>query len=507
MSVSIRTQLVEPTVDGAAAVTLKMSVCYRFKTATLVWSAGVRACPELELFTEERRASWRAGRNDGMQPGTLVIAERVLSEMSALMVSEGNEVLLPLPELTCASTWRHFCHQFRGLGSEVAALNAVSELMVLGPTVEQAAAASESDLRWSSGCVRYSSGSSPEERLLAGTGLMPRRFHTARSEWRSHTVSPAVVYLAENGCLTRSVETVPLYEKTSPSGIRRAVAIMATVKTMVFDMKFGTNQSGSIGDLHAMAGVGYLGDALLGRGSQDAQVDNFERQMSRGFNSKHSSGCGLSTDLVSRTKKATALGSQWTKALRLATGAGRSIERIPLYMYPIMFGDNFDYLQVGNPPSLAPTSLIDDSTPRADWLKFGNAHTTEAPHLLITAPGNGVEDVANPPYDVWTTDGLVICGLEYGCANPCALALDGALVGLAKFADVAKFNRTMGTMPTISPRTDTKMRLIVDAPVVKTVAGAHCLVKMCVPRTIRKYEAASVAVPTQFMGALQGIFR
>jgi len=507
MSVSMRTQIVEPTVDGAASVVLKISVCYRFKTAALVWTGGALRCRELELFTPERRAEWRSGRNDGLQPSTLVTAERALAALQAIIVTEGKEVLVPLPELTCAATWRHFCHQFRGLGAEVAAVSAASELMVLGPTVETEVAPSESDLQWASGCVPYSDGSTPDDRLLSGTGLMPRRFHTARSEWRSHTVSPAVVYLAENGCLTRGVETVPLYEKTSPGGIRRAICIFATVKAMVFDMKFGTNPSGSIGDLHAMAGVGYLGDALLGRGSQDAQVDNFERQMSRGFNSRHSSGCGLSTDLVSRIKKSTALGSSWTKALRHATGAGHSIERIPPYMYPIVFGDNFDYLQVGNPPSLAPTSLVDDSTPRADWLKFGNAHTTEARHLLITAPGEGLEDRANPPYDVWTTDGLVICGLKDGCANPCALAMDAALVGMDKFADVALFNRTMGTVPTISPRTDTTLRLIVDAPVIKTVAGAHCLVKTCVPRAVRKYEASSVAVPTQFMGALQGIFR
>jgi hypothetical protein len=187
-------------------------------------------------------------------------------------------------------------------------------------------------------------------------------------------------------------------------------------------------------------------------------------------------------------------------------GSGACPERIPTYAFPTLFGSGLAYLDEQSPPGLVASNLVEPDLPNFEWLRYANLHVvTGDPHLFITAVGTSAEEQANRPYDVWCRTEVGVGPSENGAANPSARLFDERLNATAY--DVRPWNRTMGTAPVVSSRRDTPYPLFVDAPALLSTAGAHCLVKNCVPRILKRSEANSVPVPMSFTSGLQDIFR
>jgi hypothetical protein len=504
LSVSVEVEAKPTTDNGAGPTIFRTRVKYRFKKVSLVWQNGELVCPELSVFLPALRDQWAANVDNRRAPSVFVLAERLFRWYRTVLYEEGNTLYCPLDQRECAATWRHFVYQTRGTGSEMAALSGMAELMV-SANQRLAQAPTDADVRHSQQSIPHVGGSKLAAELQTVTGITPRRFHTARTEFRSHSLSPAVLYLVESGAVLRTHEDVPVYQKTSPTGIMRCVKIMATVRSMAMDRTLAKH---SVGDSLGVAGVGWRGDPRLGRGSQDAQLDAFEGEIERGFNSRFASGCGLSVDVTTRKKGSSALGLSWMQALEQQSGSGPSPERIPPYAFPTVFGSDLEYLPSTEPPRLTGSTMALGDLPNAAWLRYGNLHTAEVSGrpLYTTARGTQVEEAANPPYDVWSLNDRGLAPGADGHTNPSALAFEAELVRAGVF-NPREFNRTMGSVPTVSCRRSEPYPVVVDSPAIKTVAGAHCLVKLCVPRSLRTAEAASAPVPVSFLVGFQGIFR
>jgi hypothetical protein len=514
LRVMVETVINKPAAGTLSRWTVRKCLVYRMKkiniNASLTNGTLEIESPELAIFRPERRDAWAANRNDSMQPATIVFAERVLrSYKASCAMKHGILLFRPTPR-QCAAAWRHFQHQMTGTGAEMCALSAYSELVV--PAVNNSnEAPTAADAAWLGGSVPGLWDYSLEDAIVRGTGTTCKQMCTARTEFRSHSLSPAVLYLVENGAVQRELEDIPVYENTSPEGINRVCHILAAAKTMRWDHAHATNSVGCIGDLLRVVGLGIKGTVMAGRGSQTSQYANLERETQLGFNSKFGVYCGLSVDYVSRSALDTSLGSLSMRELVHTSGPGPCPERIPPYVFPILFGESSTYLsgpdrhREPDPPALTITSLVDETTNHADWLVYGNAHTTDAEHLFVCAPGVGLEDRATPPYSVYTLLDESITGRAGGATHPSALRFDAALVGL--LPEVADYTRTMGTVPRVSARTTVVARYVVDAPMLRNPHGGQCLVKLCVPRALKKYVAAAAPVPLGFMEAASSIFR
>jgi len=505
--------------DGVALVDLTTSILWKIKSVSFTCSNGQVTCPELSVFSGARQAQLRQGFNDGLVPGMLVMAAEFAARMNALaLAGPANSTIIPSVPATASSVWRHWCHQVRGTGAEVAAMTAFGSMLLVRPDPAQFRTdADESDVQWVGKVLPGLSRTGQEilALLKSRQGFNAFGMHSARSEFLLGTLNPMVLYFVENNAVVRHPEAQLHYERNSADGILLALRKIAVCTTLYVDQGAavaGGNQS------TYMIGAGWadLGNGSFGPAVLQTQVRHLESRYQEAFNSKYSRALCVSVGLT-RPHVASAHGSAFLTKLRSTTAGGECPERYPPYIWTTMAGDSLPYLPEVPSPDLASSGPVEPHLAGSDQLVHG--HVVSVPGgtltrpLYVTVPGIGAEAVANLPYGVFSCNGNTIgprtagvAAMEVGSFQ--ARAFDAAVRGLPRFGTLDEYSRTMGTSPYATMIRDKPMDTLIDLPLLRSAHGAQCLMTVCVPQTIRAKVARSLPVPVSGLSnVLSSIFR
>jgi hypothetical protein len=515
------TRVEEMGTGSVGLVTLTTEIVWRVRGVAISADRGNVYCPELELFSDAKRAEIEAGVNNGDIPDILMFAAQLVLRLNELATlgPEGS-TFLTVPETASAVVWRHFCHQMRGTGAEAAALVSFSSLLLVRPeTAEMRSPANDSDLRWLGRVLPGGRDTSDtrKELVSATSGYNAFGFHSARTRVFLGTCSPLTLYYAENQALV-SHDSISLhYERNSIAGIKRACAKIAVVRTMFVDRSAA---AAGVNSNAYLCGVGF--PAVQGRGGSfgpavlEEQVRSMEDLMSREFNNKFSVAWSVSVDL-SRPQTDSVLGSRLWTLTRSVIVCGDSPERIPPYVWSTMVGDSLEYLSPTAPPDLSGSSPVEPDLDGTRLLVHG--HVVSFPGASLSRPfyatraGLGIEDAANPPYSVLSTNGARIGPrLPQGdvplVGSHWASLFDQAFRNIGANGAVAQFSRTMGTIPYLTLMRNTPLTTLIDVPLRRSAHGAHCLTNVCTPTPVRASAARALPLPTAATSvAASSIFR
>jgi hypothetical protein len=505
--------------NSVGLVDMTTTILWKIKGVRITCSNGIVTCPELVLFSPARLAQMRQGFNDALVPEMLVMAAQFTFRMNELArPGPGGLTIIPPVPAVVGSVWRHWCHQIRGTGAEVAAMVTMSSMLLVQPDpVEFRKDAAAEDFVWTGKVApaMFGTREEGEAMLKARQGFNSFGQHSARTEILLGTLNPLVLYFVENGAVVRHPEAMLHYERNSADGILLALKKIAVCTTLSVDKAaaaVGVNQS------TYMTGAGWedLANGSFGPAVLQTQVRDQESRYQEGFNSKFSKALCVSVDF-SRPHVASAHGSAFLTKLRSTTAGGECPERLPPYIWSTMAGDSLTYLPEVASPDLANSGPAEPHLAGVNQLVHGHVVSvtggTLSRPIYVTAAGTGAEAAANPPYGVFSSNGNLIGprtpgvnALEVGSFM--ARAFDARLQGNVRFATLPQYSRTMGSSPYSTQSRDKPMDTLIDLPLLRSAHGGQCLMTLCIPQTIRAKVARSLPVPVSATAsALSSIFR